>query len=256
MILLAEFDANFVGDLERILENVRPRLEVIRDLRRALEVQTAIVVHPVGVVPILAESDAEQHVVSVVIGALEEVRVVRRDDGQPELIPEIEDPLVELRLAFRLVRLHLEVVAALEQLGVPRRGLASGVESVIHEMLRDFTGQAGRRDDQPFVVLGEQLAVDARLRIKAFGVCERRELDQILVPGHVPREQHQVVVCLRARRGSRLRPPVSWRDVRFHADDRFDLRFLGLLLELPGGVEITVIGDRQRRLLQLLGAFD
>src|SRR5215510_13793582 len=53
-----------------------------------------------------------------------------------------------------------------------------------------------------------------------------------------------------------LRPSVTGGDVRLHADDRFDLRLFGLLLELPGGVEISVVGDRQGRLLELLGAAD
>ena len=58
---------DLVGDLERVLENVGTLREVLRDLRRALEVQPAIVVHAVGVAAILAESDAEQHVVRVVV---------------------------------------------------------------------------------------------------------------------------------------------------------------------------------------------
>ena len=78
----------------------------------------------VGVAPILAEPDAEQHVVRVVVLRLQEVRVVRRDHWKPELVAEREDALVELRLSFRLVRLHLEVVAVLEGVRVPRRRFA------------------------------------------------------------------------------------------------------------------------------------
>jgi hypothetical protein len=48
----------------------------------------------------------------VVIFGLEKVRIVRRDDRQSKLVREGEDPCVELRLPFRLVRLDLEVVAA------------------------------------------------------------------------------------------------------------------------------------------------
>jgi len=67
----------------------------------------------------LAEADAQQHVVRVVVFGAEEMRVVRGDDREIQLVGEREDALVEDRLALRLVRLHLEVVAILEQVRVP-----------------------------------------------------------------------------------------------------------------------------------------
>ena len=124
--------------------------------------------------------------------------------GRPSSSASAKTSLVERRLALRLVRLHLEVVAVLEQLGVPGRRLARRVESIVHQVLRDFAGQAGRRDDEPLVVLREQLAVDARLGVEAFGVGERRELDQVPVAGHVAREQHEMVVRLGAWRRPRF----------------------------------------------------
>ena len=70
VILLRELDVHLVGDLERVLEHVGPTREVRRDLRRGLEVQTAIVVHAIRIAAILAESDAEENVVRVVVSAL------------------------------------------------------------------------------------------------------------------------------------------------------------------------------------------
>src|SRR3569833_2469255 len=63
-------------------------------------------------------------------------------------------------------------------------------------------------------------------------------------------------VRLDPRRGPSFGSAIARGDVRFHPEDGFDLRFLGLLLELPRGVEITVIGNGERRLFQLLGALD
>ena len=97
----------------------------------------------------------------VVVVALEEVRVVGGDDGKSELLGEREDARVEDRLPVALVRLDLEVVAVLEELRVPARRLARRGLVVGHEVLGDLAGQARRRDDDPLVVLGEQLAVDA-----------------------------------------------------------------------------------------------
>ena len=60
-----------------------------------------------------------------------------------------------------------------------------------------------------------------------------------------------MVVRLRARRrrgrASRRSPG---RDVRFHADDRLEPRLLRLFLELPGRVQVAVVGDREGRLLE------
>ena len=65
-----------------------------------------------------------------------------------------------------------------------------------------------------------------------------------------------MVVRLGAGRGASALAPVAGRDVRLHADDRLELRLSRLLLELPGGVQVAVIGDRQGGLLELLGAPD
>jgi hypothetical protein len=68
---------------------------------------------------VLSEADAEQHVVRGVILVTQEVRVVRRDDGESEIGGEREHLGIEPAWPFAPVRLDLEVVAVLEQLRVP-----------------------------------------------------------------------------------------------------------------------------------------
>ena len=63
---------------------------------------------------VLAQADAEEDVVGVVVGGLQEMRIVGGDDGEPELVGQAEDPVVQLVLAFRVVGLNLEIVAVLE----------------------------------------------------------------------------------------------------------------------------------------------
>ena len=65
-----------------------PLGEVRGDLVGALEVEAVVVVHPVGVLEILPEADAEQDVVRRVVVGAQEVRVVRRDDGEAEVAGE------------------------------------------------------------------------------------------------------------------------------------------------------------------------
>ena len=155
------------------------------------------------------------------------------------------------------MRLDLEVVAVLEDVGVPRCGLDGGIVFVLEQVGGDLPGHAGRGDDDALAVLREQLAVDARLGVEAFGVCERRQLHEVAIPRLVLREQDEVIVRLlertvRARAGA----AITGSDIGLHPDDRLDLFFPRVLLELPGCMQITVIGNRQGGLLEFLGPSD
>ena len=77
---------DLVRDPQRVLEDVGAVREALGHLRAALEVEPPVVVHPVLVLDVLADPDAEQDVVRVVVRLLQEVRVVGRDDGQAELV--------------------------------------------------------------------------------------------------------------------------------------------------------------------------
>ena len=49
---------------------------------------------------------------------------------------------------------------------------------------------------------------------------------------------------------------IARRDIGFHADYRLESGFLGLFLELPRPVKVTVIGDGEGRLLELQRPID
>ena len=85
----------------------------------------------------------------VVVGLLQEVGVVGRDDRQPEVRAQREDPLVELGLALAVVPLDLEVVPVLEDVRVPRRGLARGLPAIVHQVSRHLAREARARHDHP-----------------------------------------------------------------------------------------------------------
>ena len=194
VVLLLEREPGLVGDRERVREDVRTVAEVLADFRRALEVEAAVILHAVVVEPVFLQADAEQHVVRIVIFGAQEVRVVRGDDRKVQLLREPEHFRVELLLLARLVRLHLEVIAVLEDVRVPLRGLLCVVEPVLEKMPRHLARHACGRHDDPLIVLFEQLAIHTRLAVESLGVRERRELDQVLVPDPVAREEDQVVV--------------------------------------------------------------
>ena len=119
MILLRELKPHLVGNLERILNDVRTLWEMCPHLVAALEVKTLVVPHAIAVTQVLTETDTEQHVVGVMVLATQKVRIIRGDDRKAELLGEPEDPRVQLALIARIVRLHLEVIAVLEHVRVP-----------------------------------------------------------------------------------------------------------------------------------------
>ena len=81
--------------------------------------------------------------------------------------------------------------------------------------------------------------------------AERGKLDEVSVPGRVLSEQDQVVIWFGAGRRPCANPAIAGRDVRFNPNDRLDASLLRLLLKTPGSVEVAVVGDCERRLLEL-----
>src|SRR5437867_9502361 len=101
------------------------------------------------------------------------MRVVRRDHGKGKLLRERENAGIEAALAGGIVRLNLEIVPVLEDVSVPGGRLAGRVVIVAQQMSRDLAYHARRRHDDSIAVPGEQLAIDARLRVEALRVRER-----------------------------------------------------------------------------------
>ena len=60
----------------------------------------------------------------------------------------------------------------------------------VYIALANLPGEAGRRDDQPLRVCGQQLAIDPWLGVEALRERERRELDEVPVADQVPREHN------------------------------------------------------------------
>ena len=128
---------------------------------------------------------------------------------------------------------------------------------VPEQMRRDLAGQTRRRNDDSLTVLGEELSIDARLGVETLRVRQRRELNEIAIPDEVPGKQDQVIVrLLRGAICSSAGTPIRGRNVGLHPDDRLELFLPRLFLEIPGCVQITMIGNRQGGLLELLGSSD
>jgi hypothetical protein len=67
VILLLELHIDRIRNRKRVLQNIRPAREVSGNLIRRLEVQTTVVLHAIRIFALLVETNAEQHIVGVVI---------------------------------------------------------------------------------------------------------------------------------------------------------------------------------------------
>ena len=267
VVLLAERHIHRVGNGQAVLQHIRPVRESFRDLGRGLEVEAPVVAHAVGVLAVLAQPDAQKHVVRVVVGGPQEMRVVGGDDGKTEFAGQPEDPLVHRVLAFRVVGLDLEVVTAGERVRVPARGFPGRLPAIGDEMAGDLAGHARGTHDQALGVPGQDLAVDAWTVVEALQIADRAEPDQVAVPDLIPREEHEVVVLLlghAARKadgvGGRADTtsvaPVAGRDVGLHPDDRLEAGLARLFLEIPRAEQAAVVRDGERGHLELERAPD
>jgi hypothetical protein len=214
--------------------------------------------HPVRVVERLARVDAEQDVVRRGVLAGQVMRVAGGDHRQAHPPRDVERPLGAFALDADAVVLDLdEEVLLAEDLLVPgTEPLGLGCLAV-QDVVRKLGRGASREADQPLGVALEDFLVDPRLVVEALEEGHRREAEQVAEPFGVARQEGQVEGVLVARGPARgpIGPP-SRRDVRLEADDRLEVGGLRLAEELDGAVEVTVIGQGQRRHSQRLGVLD
>ena len=158
------------------------------------------------------------------------VQVVGDDQRQAGLGRQAEQLLVEAALLGDAVVLELQEEAVLAEDVAVLAGELAGQLPVVHlERLGDLAAEAGRHADQALAVLREVLAVDARLVVVAVDVGVGDQPAQVLVAGHVRRQQDQVEgLAVGLALLVRHRPPG---DVGLDADDRLDARLGGRLVE-------------------------
>ena len=258
---------HLLRDLQRVCEELGVFGEERGHLVRRLEPLLSRVDEAVFLGELLLRGEAEQHVVRIVVGRVEEVDVVRGDDLDVELLPQFEHALHDGGLArvetavvvnrragdVRLrgvVEHHLQIVVVAEEVLVPLRDALRLVHAVRVDGARHLAGDAGGGANQALMVLFEQVVVDARVVVEAVDVGFGDEAHEVVVAGEVLREEDQVVAAfvLVARR-----VVARGGDVRLAAEDGLDGRqvavaLLGaaLVVERLQGEEVAVVGDRQR----------
>src|SRR2546422_2736933 len=251
VLAFAERHVAAVGDADRVGERVREILEDLRHLLRCFQEELPrLVAQPLRIAESFARADAQQDVMWMRVAVAQVVDVVGADEAQAEILRNRRDAAVDDALLLDAVPLHLEKkVLGAEDVLVRGRRVARFPLLLMREALGDLAFQAAAETDETLGMLREQLLVDARLVVETFGVPGRHELDQIVVALAGLGEQHEMI--RRLPRIPALVTAIARRDVHLTPENRLHALLAGLIVEHHRRKEVPVLGDRNRRHLQL-----
>ncbi len=186
-------------------------------------------------------ADTNHHIVRLVLGASEEMDVVRRDQRKIKLGCKLLQNRVASGLRFDAVILQLDVKIFLpknidELLNrLPRLRWILGNEGLV-----DFALEAATQANETFAVFGEEFLVDARLVVEAVDVRGGDEFEQIVVAGVILRQQGEMIGLGTSRSGLFL-DHRSGRHVNLATDDGLDAVFFRRLDEFNDAIHVAVV---------------
>ena len=192
----------------------------------------------------------------------DEVHVVGTDVLHAELGGQLQQRLVhpqlvlvDIRILLRVARgmqLQFEVIVVAEDPLEPLHHALGLLHVVVHDGLGHLAAQTCRAADQPFVVLFEQLLVDARLVIEPLGKRVGDHLAEVVVAFEVLGQQDQVVAGLLVL----VLLETVFHHVDLTAEDRLHPGVRSGVVEILDTVHIAVVGDGDSIHPQRFGAFD
>ena len=160
------------------------------------------VAHAVGVVEIFSHAQADKAVVRVGIFFVHEVSIVGGDDFHAVFFAQFNNFFVYALLlgkcglvgigtgGFMTLDFEVEIVA--ENIFEPLNGFFGSADVAVVYFSRNFAAQASGRNDKPFVVLLQQLFIDARTVVKSFRPAFRYHFDEVFVTRQVFGKHHQM----------------------------------------------------------------
>ena len=256
-----ELDLAALGDEKRVVAGLGVITEHLPHFGRSLDVVAiAVELEAVRVIESRARLHAQQRRVRVGLVLVRVVRVVGRDERDVEVFREPQQIGHDASLDRETVVHDLgEIVLFAEDvLELGRRRSRSVVLPESKPRLH-FTRRTPRRRDEARTIGLQQFAVHARLEVVALHARERAEPEQVVHARGVLAPQRHVCVGARPRDVVALligRSPLHARlvaamragsHVGLEADDRFDARGLGRVVELEGRERVAVVGHRDRR---------
>ena len=250
-----------LGDPQRVVARLGQLPEQVAHLVGGLQVVlVALELEALGVRQHGPGLDAQEGAVGLVVLAVGVVRVVRGQQRGLQLRSQFDEQRVGVALSLQAVVLQLdEEVVAAEDLLQPAGLLQCALLVTLQQGLEHVPTEAAGRGDEPLVVLGQQVPVQAGLVVVTLEERLAGELDEVAVAGVALGQEGQVVVELLAALGvaagvvdpapaGRTLAAVVVGHVGLGADDRLDALLAALLVELQRPVHVAVVGDPERRL--------
>ena len=195
--------------------------------------------HAARILDRLARPDAQQHVVRLRVGPVEVVRIVRGDERQIHLAGKLDQPVVDDVLLRDAVPHHFDVEAIAEDVDKRPRGALRALVVVAQQGLRDQRRHTSGKNDQPVVMAGQKIHVDARLVVVAFEKPLRDERHEIPIADDIGCQQRDVGFV-----AHRAVEAAARRDIRFTPDDRNERMLVGRVIELHRPEHHAVIRQR------------
>ncbi len=266
---LAELHVDPLGDQQGVVARLGVVAPQLAHLRRGLEVVAVAVEREALARPVAGRDvhrragvDAEQVLLARRVLAHDVVAVVGRQQRDPQVLRQLEQVGAHPRLDAEAVVHQLEeVVVAPEDVLVVRRHLPRRGVVAVAQVDLDLAGRAARRTDEALAVLGQELAVRARLLEEAVAPRPRGEPEEVVHPLRGLAEQRHVRVGAARRHvvaaavvevdALALEAADVGREVGLDADDRLDPGVGRLAPELVGTEHVAVVGHRHRRHPQL-----
>ena len=208
----------------------------------ALEIEFRNIAHPFFILGHGPCSDADHHVVGLVVGAFQKVDIVGGDKAQIEITGDADQSASVAALLFDAVvaEFYVEVFLS-EDVTVGRRCLQRLLGLSLAEGHVDLSLETSAQGDQPLSVPGEKIPVHAGFVIEALKMGGRAEFNQVSVSGvicgkegHVERRILASVRCL-------LFVHRSWRDIDLATENRFDGGFFSRLIKFHGTEEVSMV---------------
>ncbi len=243
--------------LQHLLLGLEVEFVVVEGEAFALLAHLVIAVIGFGRALLFAGVDAQQDVVRVAVRLIHIVAVVAGDHRYVVLLRPLQQHGVHAVLFRHPVALDLHVVVLAEQVEPPLEFLLrlGQIGAAAQNGLWYACAQAARCGDQAFVVLLDQLLIDACiLAVEAFHVPERAQLAQVPVARRVLRQHQLVEALVLVLAGEGLLVPVRYH-VELAAHDRLHLRRAVLVLvlarlghELEHAEHVAMVRDGERGL--------
>ena len=235
-------------------------------LLRRLHIQLRRIPHPIRIVLHLPCRNTDQRVVRIVILFHQEVRIVIAHQRQIHLPRQLDhmriDRVLQTDMVLQLQIKPRTILCTFKCIAMPDRNLARRLKVrlvprllILDHVPSNLRPKVTIDRDQPLRMRLQNLPVHPRLVVKPIDVRLGTQVEQVLPPLVVLREQHQVVPTIRDPCIGPIMP-IPRRDIRLHTQNRLDPLLLRDVVELHRRVHVAVVRDRDRTHPKLFDPLD